>query len=207
MKDYVAIECVSAREILDSDDSNTIIYERPIQRGDLGKAMKENPESDMWKICGGKLSNANGQTAFKAKDAAAKKVVKEYLGYLAQGVVNIVNIFQPEIVCIGGGVSHEGKRLLAPIEKEIKDKSFARFGKVKKNSVYVLFCLGNRHTRNCICLMYGTRHFFSAGRNENGPAYVSARTYNKIGLEFIDYPLCSFRRGERKPSSLNIFRR
>lgn len=33
-----------AREILDSDDSNTIIYERPIQRGDLGKAMKENPD-------------------------------------------------------------------------------------------------------------------------------------------------------------------
>ena len=56
------------------------------------KAMKENPGCDMWKISGGKLSNVNGQTAFKGKDNVAKQVVKEYLGYLANGIVNIVNI-------------------------------------------------------------------------------------------------------------------
>lgn len=105
------------------------------------KAMKENPGCDMWKISGGKLSNVNGQTAFKGKDNVSKQVVKEYLGYLANGIVNIVNIFQPEIVCIGGGISHEGKRLLAPIEKEIKNKSFARFG--KEQSKVGLAMLGN----------------------------------------------------------------
>ena len=40
------------------------------------KAMKENPDSDMWKIAGGKLSNVNGKTAFEAKDNVAKDVIK-----------------------------------------------------------------------------------------------------------------------------------
>jgi len=105
------------------------------------KAMKANPNCEMWKLCDGKLSSVNGQTAFLAKDSVAKQVVKDYLGYLSEGVVNIVNIFQPEIVCIGGGVSHEGKRLLAPIERNIKNKSFARFG--EKQSTVKLAELGN----------------------------------------------------------------
>ena len=97
------------------------------------KAIKENPSSDMWKICGRKLARVDGQTAFRAKDETAKNVVKTYLGYLAEGVVNIVNIFQPEIVCIGGGVSHEGEKILVPVRKKIKNKSFARFGKEQSN--------------------------------------------------------------------------
>lgn len=92
-------------------------------------AMKKNPDSDMWTLCKGKLSNVNGATAFKAKDAAAKSVVKEYLGYLTEGVVNIVNIFEPNIICIGGGISHEGRKILSPVEKGIKKYAYDRFGK------------------------------------------------------------------------------
>ena len=33
-----------AKEILNSDDNNEVIYKRPIQRGDLSLAMKENPD-------------------------------------------------------------------------------------------------------------------------------------------------------------------
>lgn len=104
-------------------------------------AMKKNPDSDMWKLCRGKLSNASGRTAFKAKDAAAKGVVKEYLGCLTDGIVSIVNMFQPNIICIGGGVSHEGKKILAPIAKGIEKYSFARFG--AKQTVVELATLGN----------------------------------------------------------------
>ena len=55
--------------------------------------------------------------------------------------LNIVNIFQPEIVCIGGGVSHEGEKILTPIKRMIKNKSFARFG--AKQSTVCLATLGN----------------------------------------------------------------
>ena len=104
-------------------------------------AMEQNPDSEMWKICDGSLDNVNGQTAFKANDEAAKEVVDTYLNYIAEGVVNIINIFQPEIVCIGGGISHEGERLLAPVAKAIDEYSFARFG--KEQSKVGLASLGN----------------------------------------------------------------
>ena len=100
------------------------------------KAMKENPDSDMWKIAGGKLSYVNGKTAFEAKDNVAKDVIKKYLNYLSEGVVNIVNIFQPEIICIGGGVSNSGEKILKPVRKTIKNYSFARFGK-KQTEIHI----------------------------------------------------------------------
>ncbi|MBE7024747.1 MAG: ROK family protein [Ruminococcaceae bacterium] len=105
------------------------------------RAMKENPESEMWKIAKGKLSNVDGKTAFIATDKAAKSVIKNYLRYLSEGIVNIINIFQPEIICIGGGVSNAGEKILKPIRKHIKDYSFARFG--KKQTEVQIAKLGN----------------------------------------------------------------
>ena len=99
------------------------------------KAMKENPDSEMWKIAK-TLSKVNGKTAFTAKDKTAKDVIKQYLNYLSDGIVNVVNIFQPEIICIGGGVSNAGEKILKPIRKKIKDYSFARFGK-KQTEVHI----------------------------------------------------------------------
>lgn len=105
------------------------------------RAMKENPESEMWKIAKGKLSNVDGKTACISTDKAAKSVIKNYLRYLSEGIVNIINIFQPEIICIGGGVSNAGEKILKPIRKYIKDYSFARFG--KKQTEVQIAKLGN----------------------------------------------------------------
>ena len=56
-----------------------------------------------------------GRTAFDAMrrgDIAGKEVVDKYLKYLACGLANVINIFQPEVVSIGGGISNEGDTLL-----------------------------------------------------------------------------------------------
>lgn len=92
------------------------------------KAMREDPNTDMWKIANEKLSNVNGKTAFHSKDKAGKLVIKEYLSNLSEGIVNFVNIFQPEIICIGGGISNAGDRILKPVRTAIKNYSYARFG-------------------------------------------------------------------------------
>lgn len=105
------------------------------------KAMKENPDSDMWQAVGGKITAVSGKTAFTAKDVCAQKVIREYLGYLSEGIVNIINIFQPEVVCIGGGISNAGERILKPVRKAVEKYSFARFG--KKQSEVHLARLGN----------------------------------------------------------------
>lgn len=104
------------------------------------KAMKENPDSDMWKIAK-TLSKVDGKTAFTAKDKAAKEVIKNYLGYLSEGIVDMVNIFQPEIICIGGGVSNAGEKILKPIRKAIKKYSYARDG--EKQTEVQIAKLGN----------------------------------------------------------------
>ncbi len=93
------------------------------------EAMKQYPRSDMWEIAEGKLANVNGQTAFLSKDGTGKDVLRQYLGQLSEGVVNLVNIFQPEILCIGGGISNAGEKILRPIRTAIKKKAYARFGK------------------------------------------------------------------------------
>ena len=65
--------------------------------------LKENFDfSYMLKSCDGDINKVTGKTAFDAVlagDANAKTVIDEYIGYLACGLVNIINIFQPDILC------------------------------------------------------------------------------------------------------------
>ena len=74
------------------------------------EAMRNNPGSAMWEVAGS-LDNVDGRTAFDAMrkgDPAAKEVVDNYIKYVACGLTNVVNIFQPEILCIGGGICKGG---------------------------------------------------------------------------------------------------
>lgn len=93
-------------------------------------AMEENKDSAMWTLVGGDLSNLDGRTAFEAMrrgDGAARDVVDQYLRYLADGLSNLVNIFQPEVICLGGGVSHErDEDLLVPLQSMVLEQCFGR---------------------------------------------------------------------------------
>ena len=93
-------------------------------------AMEANRDSAMWELSGGELSGAGGRTAFEAMrrgDAAARAVVDQYLCYLAEGLSNFVNIFQPEVICLGGGVSNERTEdLLDPLQSVVLEQCFGR---------------------------------------------------------------------------------
>ena len=93
-------------------------------------AMEQNKDSIMWGMVGGDLSRVSGRTAFEAKregDASAKAVVEQYLRYLADGLSNFVNIFQPEVIALGGGVSHErDEDLLVPLQSTVLEDCFGR---------------------------------------------------------------------------------
>ncbi|MBQ3084725.1 MAG: ROK family protein [Clostridia bacterium] len=91
--------------------------------------MEKNPDSLMWKISDS-LDKVNGLTSFDAMrkgDEEAKKVVDEYLHSVATGLVDILNIFQPEVLCIGGGISKEGDYLLLPVKAHAEKEMYARF--------------------------------------------------------------------------------
>lgn len=108
------------------------------------EVMQENPDSLMWELAGS-LENVSGRTAFDAMrkgDKAGKEVVDMYIEYLGYGLTSIVNIFQPEILCIGGGICNEGETLLAPVRKYIEEHAFG-FNLLQNTTKLVTASLGN----------------------------------------------------------------
>lgn len=94
------------------------------------RAMKSNPDSKMWGLTDFNVNNVNGRTAFDAMregDETGKYVVKKYIQYVACGLINMINIFQPEIICIGGGICKEGDTLLNPLKEYIKAERYSKF--------------------------------------------------------------------------------
>ncbi|MDD4850568.1 MAG: ROK family protein [Gemmiger sp.] len=89
---------------------------------DTREAMKQHADSVMWKIAGD-LEHVNAKTVFDAQeqgDAAAKAVLDNWLEYVGCGIANVVMTFEPEIVCIGGGVSNQGETILAPVRAYVE---------------------------------------------------------------------------------------
>ena len=72
----------------------------------------------------GKVSGRTAFDAARAGDSAAKEVVDEYLSYLASGLASLVNIFQPEVIVIGGGLSNEKENLLAPLRPMVLSEAY-----------------------------------------------------------------------------------
>jgi glucokinase len=91
------------------------------------KAALKHPESLINEICGGDLDKINGKTAFEAMragDRAGTRIVKNYIKDLGEGLVNYINIFQPEVILLGGGISKEGEGLLKPLRRYIYRYSY-----------------------------------------------------------------------------------
>lgn len=87
-------------------------------------AIAAHPETVM-----AKDEKVSGRTAFnaaKAGDKIGQQVVDKYIEYVASGITNIINIFQPNILVIGGGISKEGDYLLNPIKEYAKKHSYCK---------------------------------------------------------------------------------
>lgn len=108
------------------------------------EAMDNNKDSLMWKLYSEKGSKVSARTSFDAMrigDKVATEVVNKYIKYLASGITNIINTFQPDILCIGGGVCNEGDYLLTPIKELVKNEVYTRNS--SKNTEIVIAKLGN----------------------------------------------------------------
>ena len=95
---------------------------------DTKLAMEANKDSLLWKVCPD-IEKVNAKTVFDAKelgDETAKQVVDTYIENLACGIINVINIFQPEVLCLGGGVSNQKEALLAPVKEYIDREDYAR---------------------------------------------------------------------------------
>ena len=107
------------------------------------KKMAETKDTIMHEMVA-EAGKVSGRTAFDAMrdgDPTAKAVVEEYVSYLACGLVNIINIFQPDVLCIGGGISNEGEYLLAPLRAVVERERYTKHN--DKQTVVCKASLGN----------------------------------------------------------------
>ena len=91
----------------------------------------DKTDTCMWEMIenDGKVSGRTAFDAMRRGDKLGKEVVDKYIKYLAMGVVNMINIFQPQVFVIGGGICNEKDNLTRPLMEYIdreqynKDKS------------------------------------------------------------------------------------
>lgn len=107
------------------------------------EAIEMFPDCEMAKMAEekGKVTARTSFDAMRAGDKNAKDVVDKYIKYLAAGITNTINIFQPDVLCIGGGVCNEGDPLLLPVKALVEKEDFA--SNSAKRTEIVIAKLGN----------------------------------------------------------------
>ncbi len=102
---------------------------------ETAEVIAEYPDSIIHEMVEKNSNKISGKTAFiaaKQGDAAGKKIVEQFIEYLGIGVSNVINILQPEIVVIGGGISKEGENLLVPLREYVKRNIYTKEGPITK---------------------------------------------------------------------------
>ena len=91
------------------------------------QALQDNPDSILAQVIREHDGHVSGQSAFMAArlgDPVGRQVCDMYIGYLAAGIANVVNIFQPDTLAIGGGVSNEAdEQLLHPLQRLVEQET------------------------------------------------------------------------------------
>ena len=91
------------------------------------EALAHDSESALHKKAGGDLSQLTAQTVYEAADEGdelALEVVRDTARFLGAGVANLLNVFNPEIVVLAGGVTAAGDHLFEPLRTEVKRRAF-----------------------------------------------------------------------------------
>jgi len=83
--------------------------------------------SRLAEFAGGSLLNVTAQTVYEAAnhgDVVALQVVSETAKFLGTGIANLVNVLNPEVVVVCGGVTLAGDGLFVPLRREVARRAF-----------------------------------------------------------------------------------
>ena len=93
------------------------------------KARSEGKKTVIEDLIGGNIDNCNARVAFTAMkqgDQVGAEIVDEYISYLACGIASMINIFQPNVLSIGGGVCGEKDYLLKPLIEKVFGETYTK---------------------------------------------------------------------------------
>ncbi len=91
------------------------------------EAIEAGAASTIAARAGGDLTKITAQTVFEAAaggDALADELVRDTARYLGVGIANLLNIMNPEVVVICGGVTKAGDHLFVPLRREVARRAF-----------------------------------------------------------------------------------
>ena len=81
--------------------------------------------------------------AYRDGDFAAKLTVERYIEHLAAGMINIINMLEPEMLCVGGGIANAWDCLAEPLQAAVDAEKFTRHSKQSQQTRIVKAQLGN----------------------------------------------------------------
>ena len=91
------------------------------------EAMQKDRKTKLWKIMDeSKMITPKLIFDMSREDKLAKKIVGDYIVNLAEGLVDLGNIFRPHAIIIGGGLSAQGDYLIAPVREYVNGHLFAK---------------------------------------------------------------------------------
>lgn len=91
------------------------------------EAISAGAESIITGLVKGDVAAITAQTVFQAAadgDPLALEVVQDTAKYLGVGVANLINILNPEVVVVCGGVTQAGDHLFVPLRREVTRRAF-----------------------------------------------------------------------------------
>ena len=94
---------------------------------DRAREALSGDDSLMVRMAGGDPARITAATVYEAAkrgDDTALDVVRETSRFLGAGVANLLNIFNPDVVVIAGGVTQAGETLFAPLRREVRKRAF-----------------------------------------------------------------------------------
>ena len=101
--------------------SGTAVAKEAIRR------IRQGEGSSLIEIVAGKIENITAEkveVAARGGDSLALETISRAATYLGVGMVNLVNIFNPEMIIVGGGMSNMGDLLLNPARQVVKERAF-----------------------------------------------------------------------------------
>ena len=103
-------------------------------------------ESELWKYCDGIEEHLTGKAifdAFRKGDEAAIKILDTYTTHLAAGITNIINILEPQMIIIGGGISNSWDCIEHILTKKVEGEKYFRLLPEAPKTQIVKAQLGN----------------------------------------------------------------
>ena len=91
------------------------------------EGLQSDAASVLPEMVGGELSDITAETVYEAivaGDLYAKDVMRETAKLLGTGIANLINILNPELVVISGGVTRAGEHLFEPLRAEVRKRAF-----------------------------------------------------------------------------------